>query len=226
MGDWIMGEPAWGYALAALAGALCGLLAVMAAQRLVEGKSYTAAGYFNAVAVSMVGFAVLLFVLGWSVQWVAFAALFAVLETAALTDLSTRTIPNVLVGAVVVVWVAYQIAMAAAGFPFVLPLVAKGLIGALVTGGFVLVASLAFEKITGKQSLGGGDIKLLFAVGLFLGWADGLFCVVIAYIIGLTYALLRRDKKQESAVQGTIPFGPAIGLATMCLLALYGPLLF
>ena len=70
----------------------------------------------------------------------------------------------------------------------------------------MLLFSLLFDKITGKESLGGGDIKLLFVVGLYLGLAVGFFNLILSCITGLLMVALL--KKQR------IPFGPAIAAAT------------
>ncbi|MEG2982681.1 MAG: A24 family peptidase, partial [Raoultibacter sp.] len=69
-----------------------------------------------------------------------------------------------------------------------LAVVADGLAGALGVGGFMLVASLVFDRVLGKQSLGGGDIKLLFMVGLFLGAALSVFNLLVSCLLGLVFA--------------------------------------
>ena len=66
--------------------------------------------------------------------------------------------------------------------------------------------SLLFDKVTGKDGLGGGDIKLFFMVGLFTGPLTGLFNLILSCIIGLIFALLRKEHR--------IPFGPAISIAS------------
>ena len=85
-----------------------------------------------------------------------------------------------------------------------LPALAKSLGGALLLGGGLFIISLVFDRVTGKEGLGGGDIKLFFAAGLYLGALRGLLCVIVSCLIGLLFALTRRNQK--------IPFGPAISI--------------
>lgn len=81
----------------------------------------------------------------------------------------------------------------------------NGAIGACAIAGAMLVLSLIFDRITGKESLGGGDVKLLFMVGLYLGPWVGLLNLILACIIGILFVLVLKQKK--------IPFGPAISTA-------------
>ena len=62
------------------------------------------------------------------------------------------------------------------------PTIGEAITGALALGGGSLVVSMAYEFVSGKPSMGGGDIKLLFVAGLYLGWWRGFFCVMIACI--------------------------------------------
>ena len=82
----------------------------------------------------------------------------------------------------------------------------RSLLGGLALGGGLLVLSLIFDKVTGKEGLGGGDIKLFFMVGLYLGPAVGLFSLIIACFTGILFVILLHQEK--------IPFGPAISLAS------------
>lgn len=96
-----------------------------------------------------------------------------------------------------------------------------GLLGMLAIGGGVLLISLVMDKILGKESLGGGDVKLLGVCGLYLGPIRGLFGLVLACIIGIVFAYVGnavgRKKNEEDPAR--IPFGPAIsmGMAVMLL---------
>ena len=70
----------------------------------------------------------------------------------------------------------------------------------------MLVLSLLFDRLTGKESLGGGDIKLFFMTGLYLGSAwEILFYLILSCLLGLGFATLRKTQK--------LPFGPSIAAA-------------
>ncbi len=82
-----------------------------------------------------------------------------------------------------------------------------GFMSAFGIAAFMLVVSLIFDRISGKESLGGGDIKLLFMTGLYMRPWTTLFNLIISCFVGLFFVLiLKKDK---------IPFGPSISIATM-----------
>lgn len=177
-------------------------------------------------------FAALLAVHGAGVPWLAYAALATVLMGVALVDLDTFTIPNGFVIAAAAIWVASVWFMRpplggafGVGSMFA-PLVGfgwtavalDGLAGAVAVGGGILVFSLAFDAVTKRASLGGGDVKLLFVVGLFLGLAGSLLNLLIACVLGLAFAVVRglsTRSAPESVGTKAIPFGPAIAAATV-----------
>ena len=79
------------------------------------------------------------------------------------------------------------------------------LVSAFGIGLLMLLISLVFDKLTGKESLGGGDIKLLFMTGLYMRPGVTLFSLILSCFVGLFIALgLKKDK---------IPFGPSISIA-------------
>ena len=80
-----------------------------------------------------------------------------------------------------------------------------GLVSAFGVGLLMLLISLVFDKLTGKESLGGGDIKLLFMTGLYMRPGVTLFNLMLSCFVGLFIAFgLKKDK---------IPFGPSISIA-------------
>ena len=88
---------------------------------------------------------------------------------------------------------------------------AAGLIGGFAIGGGMLVLSLVFDHLLGKESMGGGDIKLYFMTCLYLGLAQGVLCLILSCVTGLVIAAVMRKNK--------VPFGPAISVAAfICLL--------
>jgi leader peptidase (prepilin peptidase)/N-methyltransferase len=58
------------------------------------------------------------------------------------------------------------------------------LIGILAGGGFLLATAWLYEKFTGVEGMGGGDIKLLAMIGAFLGWPSVPITLFIASLIG------------------------------------------
>lgn len=124
-----------------------------------------------------------------------------------LVDLDSYEIPDRFSAAGIIWWAA---TVPLVDKPWTLQL-REGLTGAVVIAGGMLLLSLLFDKITGKESLGGGDIKLLFMLDLYLGPWIGLLHLILACLTGLLFVAVRKQKK--------IPFGPAISLAGyVCLL--------
>ena len=72
-------------------------------------------------------------------------------------------------------------------------------------GGFYLIA-LLFEKLSGKEGLGGGDIKLAGVCGLMLGWERLLLSLLVATLpAAIVMTVATRGKEGE---ERQFPFGP------------------
>jgi leader peptidase (prepilin peptidase)/N-methyltransferase len=79
-----------------------------------------------------------------------------------------------------------------------------------------LLLALLMEKLLRRDAMGGGDIKLLFLTGLFLGWQKNLLCLLLACVVGILWGLVRAKRGQQG-----LPWGPGIALAAWCA-ALFG----
>ena len=86
----------------------------------------------------------------------------------------------------------------------------------LFVDGFAVSVPLLFlvllmEKVWKKEAMGGGDIKLLFVTGMYLGWAENLLALFFACIVGIVVGLIqqKREKAEESVY---FPFGPSIAV--------------
>lgn len=114
-------------------------------------------------------------------------------------------------------WEIYEIPdrfhlISIAAFVLYLPLAEKpvfrliwGFGGGIAVAAGMLMISLVMDKILKKESLGGGDIKLVFVSGLYLGSLGNLFMLILACILGLMMVAIRKNSR--------IPFGPALSLA-------------
>lgn len=88
------------------------------------------------------------------------------------------------------------------------------LIPAVVLGGGILILSLIMDKILKKDTMGGGDIKLLAVLGLFLSGyptciAEGLLLLLVASVVGIVMGAIMTKAKTDAI----FPFGPALALS-------------
>ncbi len=99
---------------------------------------------------------------------------------------------------------------------FILPQVnwTDSLIGVLLGGGSLLVIAWGYQLITGREGMGGGDIKLLAMIGAFLGWKGVLFTIMsssfIGTLVGVTLML-----KTRKGMRLSIPFGPFLSIGSI-----------
>ncbi|WP_417915217.1 prepilin peptidase [Candidatus Electronema sp. JM] len=87
-------------------------------------------------------------------------------------------------------------------------------LGVLIGGGILYAVAAGYVLLTGKEGMGGGDIKLLAMIGAFLGWQSLLYVVFASslsgsVIGGLSLLLQKKDS------QTRIPFGPFLSLAAL-----------
>ena len=94
----------------------------------------------------------------------------------------------------------------------------EGIVGMLThtASGLFLFGIMYLVMIIGnvflkKESLGGGDVKMMFTFGLILGPVMGLFSIFLSSIIALPVSLLVMKTKGESI----IPFGPFLVISLL-----------
>ena len=90
----------------------------------------------------------------------------------------------------------------------------NSLIGILLGGGSLLLVASGYHWLTGKEGMGGGDIKLLAMMGAFLGWKAIPFIIFASSLIGSVVGIsLMLIKKKDSKL--AIPFGPYLAFAAI-----------
>ena len=144
-----------------------------------------------------------------ALQWVLYGS---VLLLCAFADLEGYIIPD---GALILgtlVRVAYLAVTRSPGRAW-----ADALLGGFAIGGGLLVVVLAYEKIKKVEAMGGGDLKLLFVTGLYLGLVGNLLCLFAACLLGIVFGLIATKGENETP----FPWGPSICAAGI-LVALYG----
>lgn len=127
-----------------------------------------------------------------------------------LTDLQERIIPNRCVIAAVVFRILYFFVTGEGNFRAFLWLLGKGLIISVP----VLLLTLLMEAILKKEALGGGDIKLLFVLGMYLGPANSLLMLLVACVLGIVGAVITmKHTEEEGSI--AIPFGPYLAAGSV-----------
>lgn len=80
-------------------------------------------------------------------------------------------------------------------------------LGILCGGGLLYAVAYGYHVLTGREGMGGGDIKLLAMIGAFLGWQSLLYVVFFSSLTGSLAggaAMLIR----KTGGRARIPFGP------------------
>lgn len=118
--------------------------------------------------------------------------------------------------------------LAAAGLVLAGPLTATTLddrwIGALAGGLLLLAVRLGYRALRGAEGMGGGDPKLMAALGAWLGWQALPLLLLIASGGGIIWALVSARKGDQPLALRPVPFGVFLG-AGGWLAALLSPLL-
>ena len=91
------------------------------------------------------------------------------------------------------------------------------LIGVLAGGGSLFLVAWGYHFITGKEGMGGGDIKLLAMIGAFIGWQGVLFTIFLASATGsVVGAILMLFARKD--LKFAVAFGPFLALGALAYL--------
>ncbi len=94
--------------------------------------------------------------------------------------------------------------------------VGMALLNGIISFGIMFFIKQIGDLIFKKESMGGGDIKLLFVFGLVLGWEMSIISIFIASFIGLPISLFLLYLKPNK--HRIIPFGPFLCVAALIIL--------
>jgi len=159
----------------------------------------------------------------------------AILTGLAFSDLETRILPDELTAGGTFIGLAFalfvpvpdstfHIFASLAGFRPGARLASLGesALGAFVCSGLLWLVGWLFEKLRHKEGLGFGDVKMLAAVGAFLGLQGAILTIVIGSMLGAVSGLLYIRVTSRDAASYQLPFGTFLAAAAL-IVAAEGP---
>lgn len=143
------------------------------------------------------------------VAWVYLAFIYGLIVSSFI-DLEFRIIPDeISLGGLIVGLVASGLIPTLHGTDVRFVALGRAVIGLLVGGGVLYLTGLLGDFLFKKESMGGGDIKLLAMAGSILGWKPVALTFFLAPMLALgpgLFVLLRKRSHE-------IPYGPFLSLA-------------
>jgi leader peptidase (prepilin peptidase)/N-methyltransferase len=144
---------------------------------------------------------------GLTSEGLVYFAFLATLLVLTYIDLDHRLLPDVITLPGIVVFFIGAVAFCAITWK-------ESLIGILCGGGLLLAVALGYSVLTGREGMGGGDIKLMAMIGAMLGVQGVIFTIFTASVtgtlVGVALMLLQRK-----GMQMAVPFGPFIAIGAM-----------
>ncbi len=151
---------------------------------------------------------------GLTYQYFLFFLFTAILVTISFIDLHHQIIPDVL--SLPGIAIGWAISFIPGNISWL-----DSLIGIIAGGGFLFLVAFIYEHVTGREGMGGGDIKLLAMIGAWMGWRPLPFIVLMSSlsgaIIGLAFLLLA-----GKGFRVRIPLGPFLSIGAI-LYFFFGP---
>jgi leader peptidase (prepilin peptidase) / N-methyltransferase len=134
---------------------------------------------------------------------------------ATFIDIDHFIIPDeISLGGCVVGLVLSSLVSALQGTPIHLQGLINSLLGLLFGGGLLLAIAAIGSFVMRKEAMGMGDIKLIAAMGAFLGWQAPLFIIAVSSILGSVIGIGMMIQKQKRWGL-KMPFGPFLALAAI-----------
>lgn len=148
-------------------------------------------------------------VLVWGPQWetLLFCICSSILIVLAVIDERTQEIPIGLNIAIAILGIA-RVILSATGVAYSSGPWYEYIIGAFVVSGLFLLIVI----VTKGRGMGGGDVKLMAAAGLLLGWKHILLAMMIGCILGSIIHITRMALDKKKKKEHVLAFGPYLAM--------------
>ncbi len=90
----------------------------------------------------------------------------------------------------------------------------QSLLGILAGGGSLWLLAAGYYRLTGREGMGFGDVKLLAMIGAFLGVKSLLLVILVSSLAGSVIGVALMLVKGENS-QYAVPFGPFLALGAL-----------
>lgn len=87
-------------------------------------------------------------------------------------------------------------------------------LGIFIGGGILYAIAWGYQRITGRDGMGGGDIKLLAMIGAMIGWQGVIFTLFAASVVGTLIGMLTMFRS-GAGMRLAIPFGPFLAMGAI-----------
>jgi len=146
-----------------------------------------------------------------SLAWLVWLPVVPLLVALAFIDLDTQRLPNTLTLPLAL------LGLAGGGLSWLgggewtgqLPSPLESLLGLLAGGGSLWAFAWLGWLLFKRESLGAGDVKLMAALGLLLGWKGSLLAIFLAALGGAAWGIAQRRGRHAE-----LPFGPWLALGS------------
>ena len=161
------------------------------------------------MSITAIMFVALVYFFGVSIELFKYLFLVPMLLIAFCIDLKFQIIPNRLTLTIFETGLAFTFIEVISNTGLGLNVLTNNIIGMLIGGGIFLLITVIGGFIAGKEAMGFGDVKLMGALGLFLGMNNTIIVSVLSFLLAaiISIAILASKKKGANEY---IPFGPFI----------------
>ncbi|MBL0699282.1 MAG: prepilin peptidase [Desulfosarcina sp.] len=153
---------------------------------------------------------------GFSIDSFVYFVFIAVLIVVTFIDFDHRIIPDVITLPGIPVFFGLSLLLPESDW-------IKSILGILVGGGSLLTVAWVYALLTGKEGMGGGDIKLLAMAGALVGWKGVLFTIFVSSAAGALIGIILMLRTRKG-LKLAVPFGPFISLGAVVYI-FFGPAL-
>lgn len=161
------------------------------------------------ISITTIMFLGLVYFLGISISLLKYLTLIPMLLIAFCIDLKLQIIPNRLTLTMFETGLVFTFIEVISNTGLGLNIFINNILGMIIGGGIFLLITVIGGIIAGKEAMGFGDVKLMGALGLFLGRDNIIIVAVLSFLLAAVISIAILISKKKGANE-YIPFGPFI----------------